>query len=143
MPGEHRHPHAGVSGSKPRERIRKLPAAEIEEQSRIYLAERNKAMRLRRHREEMRLALERNQLIERELVHKQLAFLMIEMRQKLLALPQRVGARFKSRDVTLAREIADYAGEVVHETLNTLARLPECSEPEFVERWNEFEEGSS
>lgn len=33
MPGEHRHPTSerGVKGSKPRQRIRKLPAAEIEE----------------------------------------------------------------------------------------------------------------
>jgi hypothetical protein len=50
MPAERRHPHAGVKDSKPRARVPKLPAEELTEQSRIYLAERNKAMRPRFHR---------------------------------------------------------------------------------------------
>ncbi len=46
MPGERRHPTVNVKGAKPRERIRKLPPEEIEEASRIYLKERNLAMKL-------------------------------------------------------------------------------------------------
>ena len=137
MPGEHRHPNPGIERAKPRVRIRKLPAAEIEEASRVYLQERNLTMRLRRMREGLHLAREREQLIERELVIKQLSFLLIEIRQKLLALPQRIGARLKARDPELAREVAREVKEVVHETLHTLARLPECVEPGWLERLEE------
>jgi hypothetical protein len=90
-----------------------LPAAEIEEASRVYLKERNLAMRLRRQREAMRLALEREQLIEKDLVVKQLAFLVIEMCQKLLALPQRIGYRFNPRGDGLAHGMAAAARELV------------------------------
>jgi hypothetical protein len=58
VPGERRLPNPGIEHSKPRARIRKLPAAEIEEASRIYLKERNATMRMRRMRE----AKERDQL---------------------------------------------------------------------------------
>jgi hypothetical protein len=72
--GERSHPLEGVKGSK--KRLPKLPrapeAADLAEQSSIYLVERNQAMRLKRMREEMLLARERGQLIERELVTKQL-----------------------------------------------------------------------
>jgi hypothetical protein len=137
VPGERTHPAQGVKNSKPRLRIRKLPAAEIEEASRVYLQERNLTMRLKRMREGMRLARERGTLIERELVIKQLSFLLIEIRQKLLALPTRIGARLRARDPELAREVARMAKEVVHETLLALARLPECVEPGWLERLEE------
>jgi hypothetical protein len=141
MLGERLHPSgAGVKGAKPRQRIRELPAAEIEEASRVYLKERNQAMRIRRMREEMRLAVEREQLISKDLAGKQLVYLMIEMRQKLLALPAKLGNRFRSRGDELAREIVGYAKEVVHETLTVLARLPESVEPGWLERLEEEKE---
>ena len=89
-------------------------------------------------REGMHLARERGDLIERALVIKQLSFLLIEIRQKLLALPQRIGARVsRARDPELAREVAREVKEAVHETLHTLARLPECVEPGWLERLGE------
>ena len=135
MPGERRHPTSGVAGSKPRQRIAKLPIKEIEEQSRIYLAERNQMMRLRRKREGMRLAVERDQLIEKELCIKQLSFLVIETRQKLLTMPQRVGARVRAKGAEeVARVAAGAAREVVYETLAVLAELPlKVTDPNWLE----------
>ena len=71
LPGQRSAPTEGVKGAKPtRRRLPKLPrapeAADLQEQSSIYLRERNQAMRLKRMREEMLLAKERDQLIERD-----------------------------------------------------------------------------
>ena len=85
--GQRTHPTSGVKGGKPkilpsfkRKRLPKLPATpeakDLQEQSSIYLKERNLAMRLKRMREEMLLAKERGQLIERELAITQLSYLM-------------------------------------------------------------------
>jgi hypothetical protein len=154
MPTGHRDPQ--VKGAKvkvalnkkgePRKRLPKRPIEQLDggtlqKQSTIYLKERNAAMRLRRMREGMQLARERELLIERELVIKQFSFLAIEIRQKLLTLPQRIGARLRARDPELAREVARQAKEVVHETLHTLARLPECVEPGWMERLEESGSG--
>ena len=63
-------------------------------------------MRLKRMREEMLLAKERHQLIEKELAIKQLSYLMITMRQKLLRLPLAIGQHFGDRDVPI-REVVE------------------------------------
>ena len=94
-PGQRTHPTSGVKGGKPkilpsfkRKRLPKLPvtpeAKDLQEQSSIYLKERNLAMRLKRMREEMLLAKERGQLIERELAIKQLSYLAIASRQRFI-----------------------------------------------------------
>jgi hypothetical protein len=80
----------------------------LQEQSSTYLQERNEMMRLKRMREEMLLAKERDQLIEKELAIKQLSYLMIAMRQKLLALPLNIGNHFGDREVPI-REVVEYA----------------------------------
>jgi hypothetical protein len=69
--GERSHPLEGVKGSKKRlPKLSRAPeAVDLDQQSSIYLVERNQAMRLKRMREEMLLAKERNQLIERELAN--------------------------------------------------------------------------
>src|SRR6516225_11330637 len=60
--GERSHPLEGVKGAK--KRLPKLPRApeevDLQEQSSIYLQERNQMMRLKRMREEMLLAKERD-----------------------------------------------------------------------------------
>jgi hypothetical protein len=55
----------GVKGSKKRlSKLSRAPeAVDLNEQSSIYLQERNEMMRLKRKREEMLLAKERDQLI--------------------------------------------------------------------------------
>ena len=132
------HPLEGVKGAK--KRLPKLPRApeaiDLQEQSSIYLQERNQMMRLKRMREEMLLAKERNQLIEKELAIKQLSYLMIAMRQKLLALPLNIGNHFGHREVPI-REVVEYAKRLINETLTELSRLPECVEPDWLERLEE------
>ena len=132
------HPVEEVKGSKKRlPKLARAPeAVDLDEQSSIYLVERNQAMRLKRMREEMLLAKERNQLIERELAIKQLSYLMIAMRQKLLALPLNIGNRFGDREVPI-REVVEYAKRLINETLTELSRLPECVEPDWLERLEE------
>jgi hypothetical protein len=136
--GARSHPVEGVKGSK--KRLPKLPPApeaiDLQEQSSIHLQERNQMMRLKRMREEMLLAKERNQLIEKELAIKQLSYLMIAMRQKLLALPLNIGNHFGDREVPI-REVVEYAKRLMNETLTELSRLPECAEPDWLERLDE------
>ena len=135
--GERSHPLEGVKGAK--KRLPKLPRApeaiDLQEQSSIYLQERNE-MRLKRMREEMLLAKDRNQLIERELAIKQLSYLVIAMRQKLLSLPLNIGNRFGDREVPI-REVVEYAKRLINETLTELSRLPECVEPDWLEKLEE------
>jgi len=54
-------------------------------------------------REEMLLAKERGQLVEKELAIKQLSYLVIVTRQKLLRLPLAIGQHFGDRDVPSQR----------------------------------------
>jgi hypothetical protein len=56
-------------------------ASELQEQSSIYLRERNAQMKAKRLVAEMELACKRNQLIEKSLVERQLAWLLVSMRQ--------------------------------------------------------------
>src|SRR6516164_1445264 len=136
--GERSHPLEGVKGAK--KRLPKLPRApeaiDLQEQSSIYLQERNQMMRLKRLREEMLLAKERDQLIEKELAIKQLSYLMITIRQKLLALPLNIGNHFGDREVPI-RVVVEYAKRLMNETLTELSQLPLCVEPDWLERVEE------
>jgi hypothetical protein len=138
--GERSHPLEGVKGAK--KRLPKLPRApqaiDLQEQSSIYLRERNQAMRLKRMRKEMLLAKERGQLIERGLAIKQLSYLAIAMRQRLLALPLNIGNHFDDREVPI-REVVEYAKRLMNETLTELSKLPLCVEPDWLERLEEEE----
>ena len=102
-----------IKGSK--KRLPKLPrapeAVDLQEQSSIYLVERNQMMRLKRMREEMLLAKERDLLIEKGLAIKQLSYLMIVTRQRLLRLPLAIGQHFGDRDVPI-REVVEYARDL-------------------------------
>ena len=53
----------------------------------------NQILDLKFKREAMKLATDRDQLIEQELVVRQLTYLMISMRQKLLAIPAKLYSR--------------------------------------------------
>ena len=149
MPSASRDPH--IKGAKvsilknkkgePRRRMPKQPiigvdATTLQNESAIYLKERNRAMRLKRMREEMLLALERDRLIEKELVIRQLSYLMIAMRQKILTIPSSTGNRFGDRDVPM-REVIAHLRKKVHEVLTELSRLPECVEPDWLKRLEE------
>jgi len=93
-----REPVAGVKGAKgPRLRLPKTPRQPETETSvalgEEYLRKRNQILDLKFKREAMNLALARDQLIEQELVVRQLTYLMISMRQKLLAIPAKLYSR--------------------------------------------------
>ena len=141
--GERSHPLEGVKGAK--KRLPKLPRApeaiDLQEQSSIYLVERNEMMRLKRMREELLLAKERDQLIEKELAIKQLSYLMISMRQKLLAIAPKVGNRFGREKNFSVREVVEYVERAVHEALNELADLPlKVTDRDWMKRLEEEEE---
>ena len=136
--GERSHPLEGVKGAK--KRLPKLPrapeAVDLQEQSSIYLQERNQMMRLKRMREEMLLAKERDLLIEKGLAIKQLSYLMIVTRQRLLRLPLAIGQHFGDRDVPI-REVVEYAKRLMNEALTELSKLPLCVEPDWLEKLEE------
>jgi len=91
-------PVQGIKGPKLRLRRPKLPrrpeTAESAKLGEEYLRKRNALLDLKYKREAMLLARDRDQLIERELVLHQLAYLMIPLRQKILGIPSKLGNHF-------------------------------------------------
>jgi hypothetical protein len=147
LPGQRSDPIRGIKGGKtritPRKRLPKLAATpeaeDLQEQSSIYLRERNKQMRAKRLRAEMDLAHARNQLIEKRLVERQLAYLLIGMRQKLLLLPGKMRTKLGEN---FSHEMVVGAKELVVEALNEVSRLPEATEPEWLKKLSHEEESS-
>jgi hypothetical protein len=99
-----------------------------------YLRERNKQMRAKRLTAEMVLARERGELIEKELVTRQLAFILIAFRQSVLAWPGKLRA---SIGAEFTHEMSQKARGLAHETLKHLEKLPEIVEPNWLERLEE------
>jgi hypothetical protein len=91
-------------------------------------------MKLKRQAAEIELARTRDELIEKALVARQLAYFLIPFRQAVAAIPSKLrralGERFDHEMVQTARRIA-------HETLETLSRLPEAVEPDWQEQLEE------
>ena len=87
--GERSRPIGGIKGASPEVRPRqRLPkqsrggnGSGLEKQSAIYLRERNAAMKLKRQTAEIELARTRDELIEKALVERQLAYVLIPFRQ--------------------------------------------------------------
>ena len=96
-------PVQGIKGSKPRLRRPKLPrrpvTAESAKLGEEYLRKPIALLDLKYKREAMLLARDRAQLIERELVLHQLAYLMIPLRQKILGIPSKLGNHFGDHEV--------------------------------------------
>ena len=147
LKGARSDPIQGIQGSKPRLRRPKLPrrpettkTAELGEE---YLRKRNKLLDLKYKREAMLLARDRDQLVERELVEHQLAYLMIPLRQKILAISSKIGNHFGDRQAV--REVVDYVRALVHEALTEVSNLPlTVSDPNWLQRaedWPERWEG--
>lgn len=153
-----KHPQYGMKGSKPRlagggteepplepngDQESRAEAArkrfEINQKlDREYKECRNRKLKLELAHKEMQIAVERDQLILKELAIKQLTYLLIPMRQQILSIPFKVGNRFRSRpDI---RELVDFITCTCHETLRTLADLPNCIEPDWEKRLEEWEE---
>jgi hypothetical protein len=123
-----RHPTQGVKGAKPR--LKSLPPASTDSQtdgelSREYLIERNAAMRAKRLTAEMTLAQRRGQLIDKGLASRQAAYLLINLRQKMLALPAKMRTKFGESAFPLVMRNA--LKSLIHDALKEAARLPAVS----------------
>jgi hypothetical protein len=135
--GVRHEPTRGVKGAKPRPRLAKMPrrpeTTETAELGEEYLRKRNKILELKYKSESMLLAFDRGELIERDLVLKQLTFLLIAMRQKLLALPSKLAARFGPERFPC--EMFDITTTFVAEALNEVALLPvKSTDPDWLEK---------
>jgi hypothetical protein len=62
-----------------------------------YLTQRNEILRLKRMREELRPACDRDELIEKALVERQLAYFLIPFRQPVLAIPSKLRRQLANR----------------------------------------------
>ena len=131
-----------VKGAMPRSRLSKVPrvpvdGAELEKQSGIYLRERNAAMRAKRLKAEMELAQTRDQLIDKDLVGRQAAYLLIAFRQAVLRLPQELRSKWGPEVMTLERIFQ--AKELITRMLEQMADLPNCVEPSWLKKLKEEE----
>jgi hypothetical protein len=137
-----REPVEGIKGAKGPTRLResKVPRQPETEASvklgEQYLRERNKQMRAKRLTAEMELALARGELIEKKLVSRQLAFILISFRQSVLAWPGKLRAAIGEG---FTHEMAQKARCLAHETLTHLEKLPETVEPNWLESLEEEE----
>jgi hypothetical protein len=116
----HGHPTLGVKNAKPR--LSSRPGPKIGELSEEYLRHRNDQMRTMNLTAQMLLAERRGQLIEKRLVERQAAFLLLSLRQRILAVPDRLARQLVNIDeVNKAREILRSAMLAL---LTELADLP-------------------
>ena len=70
-------------------------------------------------------------VIEQELAVRQLTYLMISIRQRLLAIPGKLYSRLGPE--RFPREAAQECERCIHEVLEELSKLPECAEPNWLE----------
>jgi hypothetical protein len=91
-------------------------------------------MRAKRLRAEMELAASRGELIEKALVNRQLAYIMIAFRQSVLAWPGKLRAAIGEE---FTHEMREKARGLAHETLTHLEKLPETVEADWLERLEE------
>ena len=90
----------------------------------------------------MLLARNRDQLIERELVLHQLAYLMIPLRQKILGIPSKLGNHFGDHEVPV-REVVDYVRTLVHSALTEVSIFPlTVSDPHWLKKAEDWLEKS-
>jgi hypothetical protein len=142
LKGAHSDPVQGVKGSKPRLRAPKLPRRpETSESAKLgeeYLRKRNLLLDLKYKREAVMLAFDRDRLIQRSLVEKQLAYLIIPLRQKILGIPHKLGHHFGADNQVPIRDVMDFCRTLVHQTLSEIADLPQnVSDPRWLETLEE------
>jgi hypothetical protein len=128
----------GIKGTKPRLRIPKVPRTkETDETVALgveYLERRNRIMAIKEKQAALELAFARDQLIEKALVERQLAYFLIPFRQAVAAIPTKLRRALGER---FSHEMGQVAKRIAHETLETLSRLPEAVEPGWQERLEE------
>jgi len=111
--------HSGVKAAKPRLKPAK---EELPELSREYLEIRNQQMRTKNLTAEMQLAERRGELIEKSLVERQAAYLLVALRQAILNTPQTYARRIVGlKDAKAAKAMLH---EMAISLLNDLKDLP-------------------
>jgi hypothetical protein len=114
------HPTLGVKNAKPR--LSSRPSPRIGKLSEEYLGIRNRQMSTKTLTAEMILAQRRGELIEKSLVTKQAAFLLLSLRQRILAVPDRLARQLVGiNDVKKAKAILK---DAMLALLTELADLP-------------------
>lgn len=89
---------------------------------------------------ELELARARGELIERDLAIKQLQYLMVTTRQRLLAIPTSLARQLQHKEDV--REIHGILQRAIYEALNELKDLPlKVTDPRWLEKLEEEEEG--
>jgi hypothetical protein len=130
----HRHPTQGVKGSKPRLPTNGKPAnkAEVQRLSRDYLEIRNRQMHAKAFMAETSAAAARGELIAKDPVAAQAAYMMVAMRQKILNLPSTYARRMVGlNDVDAAKKVLQ---EMAVSVLSELKDLPsKVTDPDWLE----------
>jgi hypothetical protein len=145
-----KHPVYGIKGSKPRLDKDDNPAAGARERfetnsrlDQIYKERRNLALKLKIHKEALALGLARDQMIEKRLVLHQLSCMLVPMKQKLLAIPSKIGNRFgRNGQKVDVREMVAYVETCVHEALREIIDLPKAADADWMRKMEEEEEGA-
>ncbi len=113
--------HSGVKAAKPRLKTAK---EELPELSREYLEIRNQQMRTKNLAAEMQLAERRGELIEKRLVESQAAYLLVALRQRILAIPLHARKFIGLKDAAEAsRVLREMAVSVLNELKDFPARV--------------------
>jgi hypothetical protein len=146
LKGAHSDPDQGIKGAKPRLREPKVPrrkeTATTARLGEIYLRRRNMMMKLKIMREALALGIARDQLVEKRLVEHQLGCMLVPMRQKLLAIPLKIGHRFgRNGQAVEVREIVAFVQGCVHEALQEIIDLPRAADADWMKKMEE-EEGA-
>jgi hypothetical protein len=137
-------PLVGISGIKPRapkpEGNSKPSRGELHALDREYRIRRNEALELKNRREIILLAKARGELILRDLVEKQAAFLLVATRQKMLDVPRAYAGRLVG--LTDPHEAAQILRATMIECLDELKDLPaRVTDASWLERVGEEQQG--
>ena len=120
---------SGVKAAKPRLKTAK---EELPELSREYLQIRNAQMRTKNLTAEMQLAERREELIEKSLVERHAAFLLVALRQAILNVPQTWCRRLLG--LTDAAQVSKILREMALSLLGEIKDLPaKVTNPDWLE----------
>jgi hypothetical protein len=137
-----RHPIDGMKGSKPRlSGTDGKPAskAAIAKLSAQYLEARNAKLRAQAFMAEAQAKEKAGELIGKELASRQIAYVIVAFRQRMLNLSHSWARRFIGlADMHEAKRLID---EMARSTLIELTQLPKCIEPDWLERLEADEQG--
>jgi len=105
-----------------------------------FTFERTRAVITKRQQSEMLLAKARNELIAKDLVERQAAYLLIAMRQKMLSAPTTYARRILG--LTDVREAAKILREIMISVLNEIKDLPQkVVDPNWLDELDEKDGG--